>query len=187
MTTAVVLRSFLTVHIVLGPLLVAVFNIANLLRYWAIDWLVDLLRPWLDDQTRLSLPVDPLPSVNPWLFVLAIAVVTSFLPLSIAYWLPSASRPESYERTRLVAFIICSATGFVMSLEAGAYVAAISVARDNHGRIRVGGGGVGERRAEVTCRNGRSRRSRDGAQPIHQVARDRHCRRHDPPRHLDSR
>ena len=127
-TTAAVLRSFLTVHIVLGLLMVAVFNTANLLRYWAIDWLVNLLRPWLEDQTRLSLPVDPLPSVNPWLFVLAVAIVTSFLPLSIAYWLPSASRPESYERPRLVAFIICSAIGFVMSLEAGAYVAAISVA-----------------------------------------------------------
>ena len=127
-TTAAVLRSFLTVHIVLGILLVAVFNTANLLRYWAIDWLVNLLRPWLEDQTRLSLPVDPLPSVNPWLFVLATAIVTSFLPLSIAYWLPSVSRPESYERPRLVAFIICSATGFVMSLEAGAYFAAAGVA-----------------------------------------------------------
>ena len=126
-TTAVVLRSFLTVHIVLGILLVAVFNLANLVRYCAIDWLVNLLDPWLRDQTRLSLPVDLLPSVNPWMFVFAIAVVTSFLPLSIAYWLPSASRPESYERSRLVAFIICSATGFVMSLEAGAYFAAVSV------------------------------------------------------------
>ena len=104
------------------------FNLANLFRYQAIDWLIDLLRPWLTNHTRLSLPVDLLPPVDPWRFVLAIAVVTSFLPLSIAYWLPSVSKPESYERTRLIAFIMCSATGFVMALEAGAYAAALCVA-----------------------------------------------------------
>jgi hypothetical protein len=53
--------------------------------------------------------------------------VTCFLPLSIAYWLPSLSRPESYEWTRLVAFMLCFVTGFVMALDAGAGAAAVGI------------------------------------------------------------
>jgi hypothetical protein len=127
-TRAVVLRSFLTVHLILGALLVAMFGVANLFRYGLFPWFVDLSRPWLPNATRLSLPVDLLPSIDPWLFLLAIIILTGFLPLSIAYWLPSVSRPESYEWTRLAAFMICSVTGFVMSLEAGALAPAAGIA-----------------------------------------------------------
>ena len=120
-TTAVVLRSFLTVHIVLGRLLVAVFNVANLFRYWAIDWLVNLLRPWLDGSDA-AVAAGRSAAICQSVAVRARDCRRDlrFVPLSIAYWLPSVSRPESYERTRLVAFMICSVTGFVMSLEAGA-------------------------------------------------------------------
>jgi hypothetical protein len=125
-TAAIILRSFLTVHVIIGILLVAVFNVANLFRYDAYDWLLGQLRPASPTATRPLLPTDLLPS-DPWLFLLAIVVVTAFLPLSIAYWLPSVSRPESYDRTRLVAFMICSVTGFVLLLEAGAQTTALGL------------------------------------------------------------
>jgi hypothetical protein len=128
MTTAVMLRSFLTVHVIIGALLVAGFNVANLVRYAVIEWILDHLRPWVSDATKLSLPVDLVPSsVDPWMLVLAVVVVVGFLPLAIAYWLPSLSKPESYERTRLVAFMIVSATGFVMAAEEGAWAVALGV------------------------------------------------------------
>ncbi len=126
-TAAVLLRSFLTLHVIVGALLVAGLSAANLFRYGAFTWFLELLRPWLSNATRLSLAIELLPSVDPWLWALAFVVLTSFLPLSIAYWLPSVSRPESYERTRLVAFMLCSVTGFVMSLRAGAGAAALGI------------------------------------------------------------
>lgn len=124
---AVLLRSFLTVHLIVGALLVGTFSVANLFRYGAFTWFIDVLRSWLSNATRQSLPVELLPSVDPWLSLFAIVVATCFLPLSIAYWLPSVSRPESYEWTRLVAFMICSVTGFVMSLQAGAWAASMGI------------------------------------------------------------
>ena len=126
-TTAVILRSFLTVHLIVGALLLAVLGVANLFRYAVFPWFVEQLRPWLPHATRLWGALDVLPSVDPWLFLLAIIVVTWFLPLSIAYWLPSVSSPESYELTRLVAFLIGSVTGFVMSLEAGEWAVAVGI------------------------------------------------------------
>jgi len=127
LTAAVLLRSFLTVHLIVGAMLVAVLCVANLVRYGAFTWFLDLLRPWFSNATRLSLAVELLPSVDPWLWVFAIVVVTCFLPLSIAYWLPSLARPESYEWTRLVAFMLCVVTGFVMALDAGAGAAAVGI------------------------------------------------------------
>jgi len=126
-TTAVVLRSFLTVHAVIGALLVVVFNLFNLFRYWAVEGFLNHLRPWLSNATRLSLPVDFITVVDPWLLLLALVVVTCFLPLSIAYWLPSFSRPQSYERSRLLAFVICNAIAFMMLLKAGAWTIALGL------------------------------------------------------------
>jgi hypothetical protein len=126
-TAAILLRSFLTVHLIVGAMLVAGLTVANLFRYGAFTWILDRVRPWFSNATRLSLAVELLPSVDPWLWVFAIVVVTCFLPLSIAYWLPSPSRAESFERSRLVAFMICFVTLFVMSLEAGAGAVAVGI------------------------------------------------------------
>jgi hypothetical protein len=127
-TAAVVLRSFLTVHLIVGALLVALFSVANLFRYGAFTSFVDSLRPWFANATRLSLPIDLWPSDDPWLSLFAIVLLCWALPVAIAYWLPSVSRPESYEWTRLVAFMVLTTTGFVMSLKAGAWRSAFGIA-----------------------------------------------------------
>jgi hypothetical protein len=125
-TTAVILRAFLTVHCIVGMALVAVFDLANLFRYAAFPWFVDRINPMLAHVTRLTLPVQVV-FPDPWLLLLVVVIVVGLMPLAIAYWLPSDSRPESYQPTTLTAFILSSAAGFMFALRSETWLLAASV------------------------------------------------------------
>jgi hypothetical protein len=122
-TTAVMLRGFLTVHCLAGVLLVAVFGVAKLFRYALLPLLTGWLNSLLVNFSRLSVPVR-LPDPDPWLLLLVVVAVTGLLPLTIAYWLPSESPPESYHRPTLLAFLVGSTAGFSLTLAHGLWFVA---------------------------------------------------------------
>jgi len=125
-TKGIVLRAFLTVHCIVGVVLIAIFNSVNLFRYGAFPALVGTINPMLANVTRLSVPVQ-VQFPDPWLLVFAVVVVAWLMPLAIAFWLPSDSPSESYQRATLAAFLFGSAAGFMLALRSGAWLVAASV------------------------------------------------------------
>ena len=125
-TTAVILRSFLTVHFIIGLLLVAAFNVANIVRHGVFPQLVGWINPMLANVTRQSQPVQVF-FPDPWLSLLIAVLVLALIPLAVAYWLPSNSDAESYEPAPFIAFIVAAAAGFVTALASGAWLVAAGV------------------------------------------------------------
>jgi hypothetical protein len=80
----------------------------------------------LANGTRLALPV----RVNlqdPWLLVFGIVIAVAVFPLMIAFWLPSESPKESYQASRLIAFLAAAGVGFMFALRSGAWLVAASL------------------------------------------------------------
>ena len=125
-TTAVVLRSFLSVHLVVGVVLLTVFNGANFARHVLFPSVTKGVSAWLAGSTRLALPVD-LHLEDPWLLVFGIVIAAAVLPLMIAFWLPSEAPKESYEKSRLAAFVAATGVGFMFALRSGAWLVAASL------------------------------------------------------------
>lgn len=125
-TRGTLFRAFLTVHCIVGVLLIFVFNLANLFRYAGFPRLVDTINPMLSNVTRFSLPVQ-VQFPDPWLLMFGVVVVAFLMPLAIAFWLPSDSPSESYHRSTLTAFLFGSAAGFMLALRSGALLVAASV------------------------------------------------------------
>jgi hypothetical protein len=65
--------------------------------------------------------------LDPWLLFFTVVVVTCLLPLAIAFWLPSGAPSESYQRSTMAAFLVGSASGFMLALRSGAWLVAASV------------------------------------------------------------
>jgi hypothetical protein len=125
-TTAVVLRSFFTVHLVVGVVLLTVFTGANFARYGLFPMGTKRVSAWLAGSTRLALPVD-LHLEDPWLLMFGIVIAAGVLPLMIAFWLPSEAPKESYQTTRLAAFVAAAGVGFMFALRSEAWLVAASL------------------------------------------------------------
>ena len=109
---ALFVRNLLSVYLVVGALLFALFGLANLIRYWALDpagAVFGFIGMDLGD-----LPLGRLLEAvfgvffSPWFVLFELIVLIVAVPRAIAYWIVSPDRRQRYDGVPLFATLVIS-------------------------------------------------------------------------------
>lgn len=123
---AIYFRNLLSVHFVVGVALVALFSLANSLRYGVLDQIVWVKSFGLDIG---DLPITHVASslagpklrvfLSPWFGLTELLFLFLVLPQIVSYWIVSPSRPQRFRRLTLSLLFVASAALLWFSVQDG--------------------------------------------------------------------